>query len=247
MTDVAALAPISTAEAGPLLRAAYDRLLALLHTLPPEEWHGPTDCAAWDVRDLVGHLAGNAKFFARKTEMLRQQSRGLWIAWRKHYPAPYDGTNDLQVREHAALSDAEALAELERVVPLTVAGRARMGRAWRALPFWLPGGIGWITLAYLYDHVMIRDVVMHSFDIAHPRGLDVEVDPRVVEDVVAEWARRHGKPFTVVLDGVTYTQGSRRAGPGVRRGRLPAPHRGPRPRRRPARRGHGPLVARGLT
>ncbi len=50
-----------------------------------------------------------------------------------------------------------------------------------------------------------RDVWMHRVDIARATGHDLVLtadhDGRLVADVVAEWARRHGRPFTLVLDG----------------------------------------------
>jgi hypothetical protein len=46
---------------------------------------------------------------------------------------------------------------------------------------------------------------MHRVDIARATGhglvLTAEHDGRIVADVVAEWARRHGKPFTLHLEG----------------------------------------------
>jgi hypothetical protein len=40
-----------------------------------------------------------------------------------------------------------------------------------------------------------------------PRGLTVEVSPRVVDQVVLDWAG-HGRPFTLRVGDATYTQGS---------------------------------------
>jgi hypothetical protein len=46
---------------------------------------------------------------------------------------------------------------------------------------------------------------MHRVDISRAINRDMmltpEHDGRLVADVVVEWARRHGKPFTLVLTG----------------------------------------------
>lgn len=46
---------------------------------------------------------------------------------------------------------------------------------------------------------------MHRVDTARATGRDLvltpEHDGRIVGDVVAEWARRHGQPFTLELTG----------------------------------------------
>src|SRR5438309_24550 len=39
----------------------YRRLGALLEELPDDEWHTPTDCSEWDVREMVAHLVGAAE------------------------------------------------------------------------------------------------------------------------------------------------------------------------------------------
>lgn len=80
----------------------------------------------------------------------------------------------------------------------------------RALPL-LPIGdalgthIGWQPLRYLFDMGFTRDVWMHRMDIARAAGLDPELtaehDGRIVADILAEWSRRHGEPYSLTLDG----------------------------------------------
>jgi hypothetical protein len=60
-------------------------------------------------------------------------------------------------------------------------------------------------MGYLLDTILTRDPWMHRVDIARATGRDLvltsEHDGRIVADVVAEWARRHGQPFTLTLTG----------------------------------------------
>ena len=60
-------------------------------------------------------------------------------------------------------------------------------------------------MGYLLDVILTRDPWMHRVDTAHATGRQMELtsehDGRIVADVVAEWARRHGTPFTLTLTG----------------------------------------------
>ena len=53
--------PIGRTEATQLARVEYDRFLALLRDLEPDDWNRPTDCTRWTVRDMLGHLLGIMK------------------------------------------------------------------------------------------------------------------------------------------------------------------------------------------
>ena len=63
---------------------------------------------------------------------------------------------------------------------------------------------GW-RLGYLMDVIYNRDAWMHRVDISRALGRDLvltpEHDGRLVADVVAECARRHREPFTLILAG----------------------------------------------
>jgi hypothetical protein len=86
----------------------------------------------------------------------------------------------------------------------------------RAMPMKLPV-VGKDSYGYLIDVIITRDVWMHGIDIARAAGKELELtddyDGRVIAYVVADWGRRHGRPFMLVLDspvGGSYVQG----GPG---------------------------------
>ncbi len=61
------------------------------------------------------------------------------------------------------------------------------------------------NLGYLVDVILTRDIWMHRVDVSRAVGaeldLDTEHDGRIVADIVAEWARRHGRPFDLLLHG----------------------------------------------
>ena len=60
-------------------------------------------------------------------------------------------------------------------------------------------------MGYLLDVILTRDPWMHRVDVARATGRDMELTPehdgRIIADVVAEWARRHGQPFRLTLTG----------------------------------------------
>jgi hypothetical protein len=60
-------------------------------------------------------------------------------------------------------------------------------------------------LGYLIDTIYLRDLWMHRIDAARAAGqppdLTADHDGRIVADITAEWARRHGQPFLLDLTG----------------------------------------------
>src|SRR4051812_33140385 len=79
-----------------LATVEYDRLVALLRDLDAAGWQRPTDCEAWDVRQIVAHLVGAAESNARVPEFLRQARLGRKLRAKRPL---VDGINDVQVRE----------------------------------------------------------------------------------------------------------------------------------------------------
>jgi hypothetical protein len=112
----------------------------------------------------------------------------------------------MQVSEHAALTSDQLRDALHKAVPRGLAARRATTQAMRDTPYdpQLPGESGW-TMGYLFDIVHTRDPWIHRVDICRAIGHDPELtadhDGRIVADVVADWARRHGEPFTLTLDG----------------------------------------------
>jgi uncharacterized protein (TIGR03083 family) len=204
----------------------YARLLDLLERLDGDDWRAPTECSGWDVAAMVGHLIGAAKAGASVRENLRQQR------WGKRNASAFDGNkldafNELQVRDHAALTPEERIAALRRVAPAAIAGRMRVPAPMRALRVplddggsTLPGMPGQLVIGHLMDVIYTRDAWLHTVDIARATSRPFEIDPavdrRVVADVVAEWAGRHREPFVLRLTGPaggTFRQG--RDGPSL--------------------------------
>src|SRR5215207_9363120 len=202
-TRVQDIAPLSRAEAIRLAAAEYDRFLDLLRSLTPDEWRRPTECEAWDVRAMASHVLAEAESHFSLREMAHQLR-----AYRKAKSGPMiDAMTALQVRDRADLTSEEIVARLERAVPRSVRARRRMPGLVRRMRLKVDPPFEkerW-PLSYLMDVIYTRDTWMHRGDISRATGRDIaltpEHDDRIVADLVAEWARRHGQPFTLELTG----------------------------------------------
>jgi len=187
-----------------LAKTEYERFLALLEGLAPQDWAKPTGCPGWDVRAMAAHLLGMAEMSASIRESMRQvklaQSRGgVFI----------DALTALQVEERAGMSPTDIVARYAEVTPRAVKARRRM--PWFIRGRKMPGTQAvngreeeW-TLGFLSDVIMTRDPWMHRADLAQATGapmvLTADHDGVLVDDVVREWAARHGRPFTLRLTG----------------------------------------------
>ncbi len=184
----------------------YERFVAQLRDLSPDDWSRPTACPAWDVHAMACHVLGMAEFAASVPEQLRQMR-----AAHKAGGLVIDALTALQVDKHITRSPAELVTRLAEVAPRAAAGRRRTPALVRRIPLadqpveetgtqtekW--------RIGYLTDVILTRDTWMHRSDIAAATGramtLTAEHDGVLVADVAAEWAERHGQPCTITLTG----------------------------------------------
>ncbi|MDX8055636.1 maleylpyruvate isomerase family mycothiol-dependent enzyme [Lentzea sp. BCCO 10_0798] len=187
-----------------LAETEYERVVALLGALSPQDWSKPTDCPAWDVRAMAAHMLGMVEMSASIRESLRQvkaaQARGgVFI----------DELTGLQVAERADMPPAAIAARYAEVAPKAVKARRRM--PWFLRRQKMPASQvvnareeTW-TLGFLSDVIMTRDPWMHRTDIARATGapvvLTAEHDGVLVDDVVREWFERLGSPVRLRLTG----------------------------------------------
>lgn len=180
----------------------YRRLDVLLRSLSDEEWSRRTDCTEWDVRAMVAHLLGAAESEASPRELFHQLRLARAVAREGDF---VDKINEVQVRERADRLPDQLVADLAAVAPRAVRARRRTPRPLRALPLPFGPPLGTRPLGYLLGCIYTRDAWMHRVDISRATGRDLvltaEHDGRIVADVVAEWAARHGAPYRLHLTG----------------------------------------------
>ena len=107
-----------------LAAAEYDRVASAVDALADEDWTLPTDCTAWDVRQLVAHLVGMTEFISTPMEMVRQMRAAK--ARRKDAEPLVDAQTAMQVESREHLGPEQLRAELRRVGPRAAAGRRRI-------------------------------------------------------------------------------------------------------------------------
>jgi uncharacterized protein (TIGR03083 family) len=198
---------IGHAEAMRLAATENARLLALLRGLTEEQWWAATCCPGWTVRDIAVHLIASAQAQAGPAELVRQVVAGRSLAGGRHW---VDTLNEAQLRARTGWTWPTLPGRWERHSAAALRARRRLPAPIRALPL-LPIGtglgvrIGWQPIGYLSDMGFTRDVWMHRIDIARAVGLRPELtaghDGRIIADILAEWSRRHGLPYALVLTG----------------------------------------------
>ena len=201
----------------------YRRFLDLLRSLDAADWAKPTECAGWDVRAVAAHLLGMVEMAASVREQARQNKLARTRSER-HGRLFIDALTGLQVDERAAMSPQQIVERFAARAPKAVKGRRRAPGFIRRRPLPVPQHVQgreetW-TLGYLLDVVLTRDPWMHRVSIARATGVPLVLTPEhdgvLVADVVAEWANRHGRPFSLRLTGPAGGRWSRgAAGPEI--------------------------------
>jgi uncharacterized protein (TIGR03083 family) len=193
-------------EAMAVAEVEYGRLLDAVDRLRPEDWARPTDCVAWDVKAILAHLLGMMERLGDPAEAARQEAATA-ARVQATGAARIDALTSLQVETHAHLAPDELAVALRAAAPGALAARRETSIELRASVY-DPGPpfVGQWTLGYLLDVILTRDPWLHRVDIARATGtepvLTAEHDGRIVSDVVADWARRHGQAFTLTLTGL---------------------------------------------
>jgi uncharacterized protein (TIGR03083 family) len=191
-----------------LARHEYHLMAETLASLTDDDWALPTECSAWDVRQMGCHMVGMASMATSPCEQRRQQNLvRAEVAARG--TDPLDALTGLQVSERADWSPAEVVAGARNVGPK--AARARrltpgfVRRRRFPAPQHLNGRDEFWSVGFLTEVILTRDPWMHRMDIAHATRrepvLTAEHDGRIVADVVAEWARRHDAAYRLTLTG----------------------------------------------
>ena len=213
--DLTTSAPLPHAAALDLQERELAVTLQMLRSLLPAQWnrHVP-DCPAWDIRQMYLHVLGSCEG-ARTGEMLHQMQAAMRRR-RREGGTLEASLSAVQVEDRASLTPKQLIQRLDATAERTVRARRRVpGLVRSAVRMKVDGPVveRW-SLGYLLGTIYLRDLWMHRLDAARALGhsprLTAEHDGRIVADVVAEWARRHGRPFTLLLHGPA--GGSFRAG-----------------------------------
>lgn len=203
--DVTGHPPLSHGDAMSLLEVELERTLDLLRALDHDDWTAQTACPDWDVHHMYLHVLGACEASASMRENMHQMR--LARRHRARHGGPLEAAlSNVQVRERSDVSPSELVDRFTAVAPRTVRKRTTIPALMRGMKMKIDGPVTekW-TLGYLIDTIYLRDLWMHRVDAATATGRELELtadhDGLIVGDVVAEWARRHGQPFSLTLEG----------------------------------------------
>jgi uncharacterized protein (TIGR03083 family) len=191
-----------------LAATEYDRFAEALAGLDESDWSRPTDCPDWDVRQLACHTIGMAAMGSSPVETVRQQVKAMRRARADRVDA-LTALTSVQVDERTDWSPERVVAEARLVGPRAVRGRRRTPGFVRSRTLPQKQSVGGVaerwTIGFLNDVILTRDVWMHRMDVARATGrepvLTRDHDGAIVDDVVAEWAARHGAAYHLTLTG----------------------------------------------
>ena len=180
------------------------RFADALAALDDDDWTKQTDCPKWTVRDMAGHVVGMTRTFTALPQLVSHMVAGTRAAGDR---PQIDGVTEVQVERNAHASNREIVEQLRELAPRNARWRASR-RLMRRIPMkqeMRDGSVETWKLAFVVDTILTRDTWMHRVDLAratgHPMTLTADHDGAIVADAVAEWARRHGQPYTLHLTG----------------------------------------------
>jgi uncharacterized protein (TIGR03083 family) len=192
-------------QAMALQREELRRTVALLRTFSAADWVAQTECPDWDVRRMYLHVLGACEAGASIRENVRQLVAARRL--QRSSGGPLEASlSAVQVRDRVGIEAATLADALDETAVRTVRSRTKLPGPVRALRLKVDGPVveRW-SLGYLVDTIYLRDLWMHRVDAARATGRELELTPDhdgvIVADVVAEWARRHGRPYDLTLHG----------------------------------------------
>lgn len=190
ITHTGGLQPMSSEEARGIVAEELRRFVALCRSLAEEDWHQPTACTAWSVRDIVAHQAGSWASYARWGEFFRQLVFNPYVLQADN---PVDGVNRRQVEDRQERTTTELLAELEAAGPKAINTRQGLPGLLRGLRAKLGDPGGKTSIGDLMDRIYTRDIWTHRMDICEAAGRAFHQtaahDGRINADILHDIAR----------------------------------------------------------
>jgi len=135
-------------------RRAVAGLSAVVDAVPADKWSSPTPCAGWTAQHVVGHLIGG-------TQMITVVESGDHLD--RNDPIALAG--DDPAGNYAKARDLALHALTEENLAKTV-----------------NGPMGAMPLDQVIGMFLTSDVLIHTWDLAKAAGIDVRLDPQLVDE-----------------------------------------------------------------
>jgi uncharacterized protein (TIGR03086 family) len=133
----------------------FGRRVAEIH---PNQWHAPTPCTEWDVRDLVNHLVVELLWVPPLLAGATLVEVGDRFDGDQLGEDPLEAWEDVSAAATAAFA---APGSLEQTVHLSYGDRRAAGYGWE----------------------LTADLLIHAWDLARAIGVDETLDPELVRTV----------------------------------------------------------------
>jgi uncharacterized protein (TIGR03086 family) len=148
-----------------LYRLAQDGFDAVLATVGPDRWDGPSACAEWSVRDVAGHATwGQHQLRAWATGEDYQESTG---GPGSVNPGALTGEDPVAAWREAREQSLSALTQEALTTPTSIPG------------------LGEVPLVAVVT-LLTTDLAVHTWDVGHALGAPVRLDS-VLVSVASEW------------------------------------------------------------
>jgi uncharacterized protein (TIGR03086 family) len=150
-------------------RLAQDGFDEVVAAVPADRWDAPSACAEWTVRDVAGHVVwGQHQMRAWATGGEDPERTGAPGA---PHPGVLAGPDPVATWRAARALSVPALTPEALARPTSITG------------------IGEVPLAAVVP-LLLTDTVVHTWDIGHALGMDVELGPELV-GLAFDWGRAH--------------------------------------------------------
>ena len=181
-------------EAAALATAELGRFLDVLETLDEGDWQQPTDCTLWTVHGVVAHQAGSLEAFSSFANFRRHRSKEVIQSYLDRGMSELDASNQAQVDLRAGRTPAEMIAEIRQRGPEAIAFRKGLPALVRAIRLPDPDSGKWMSVGYLTDIILVRDMWSHRLDVCRATGREFVQTPahdgRILEIVVRDLAQQ---------------------------------------------------------
>lgn len=166
-----------------LLAQEWNQIAELCESLTDEQWHAPTECPGWTVKDQISHIIGTEKMLAGDS------APELDIGTPSHVKNDIAAINEKWVEERRSRPPAEVLAEFKEITSRRTDMLEAMEQEKFDAPSWTPAGQD--TYAR-FMKIRLFDCWTHEQDIRQAIDRPGNSSGPVVEEVFAEVSRSMG-------------------------------------------------------
>jgi uncharacterized protein (TIGR03086 family) len=142
-------------------RTALDGFDAVIRRVPADAWDNPSPCEGWSALEVAGHVISGLHL------------AGLLAS---------GGVPPRQAPPTAEVVGEDPVASWQSAREATLAALTP-----DALARVVPGPVGEMPLGTMIEQFMAGEVMVHTWDLARAAGLDVTLDPQLVEETFARW------------------------------------------------------------